>query len=146
MVVSFIVFLDRCVSFCLFFFLSDIVVSVLQFTASYYPFGIFKLFFKAVMVNSIKTTKRFWLGRCTYIRFQWGLCCSIFLFCVQCFVNISFIVSLFFFFAWPWYCLYFIIANYDYFFPIFKLFIIYFNCPFFFLPVRIQKTTYKTNQ
>ena len=35
------IFLDR-----LFSFLSDIVVSVLQFTASDYPFGIFKLFFK----------------------------------------------------------------------------------------------------
>ena len=62
------------------------------------------------------------------------------------FLNISFIVSIFFFFAWPLYCLYIIIKDYDYLFAIFKLFIIYFKCPFFFLPVRNQKTTYKTKQ
>ena len=61
------------------------------------------------------------------------------------FLNISFIVSIFLFFAWPLYCLYFI-TDYDYLFAIFKLFIIYFNCPFFFLPVRNQKTTSKTKQ
>ena len=40
---------------------------VLQCTASDYPFGIFKISFQTVIVNSIKTTERFWLGRCTYI-------------------------------------------------------------------------------
>ena len=36
-------FVDRCLSFCTFFLLA-IVLSVLRFTDSDYPFGIFKLF------------------------------------------------------------------------------------------------------
>ena len=45
--VLYVCFVDRCLSFCTFSFV--IVLSVLRFTDSDYPFGIFKLFFQKSM-------------------------------------------------------------------------------------------------
>jgi hypothetical protein len=47
-------FLDRCLSFCLCFFFPTLCCLVRQFTASDYPFGIFKLFVKPWWLISSK--------------------------------------------------------------------------------------------
>ena len=91
-------FVDRFLSFCLYFLV--IVLSVfLRFTDSYYPFGIFKLFLGKIMMCNNRTRifsvehhfiEMYFLPRCRFKGCSMSIYSNIFVICRLKFLKINF--------------------------------------------------------